>query len=200
MRNARIASILVSLPLAAAAQIAERPDVKPGDQWQYAVYYAVPSAIPNRTWIVTSVGAHGIVGTEDGKPLRLTRELNPRESPLLKQTGTEMLRFPLRVGAAWKSVGHVQFQDDGSRARVENHVRVEAHERVRTAAGEFDAFRLSARGTIEGASYAGAGQLRGETRTTYWYAPAARAIVKSTNRNTYRGESTVELVAFRLQP
>jgi putative ABC transport system substrate-binding protein len=36
--------------------------------------------------------------------------------------------------------------------------------------------------------------------TTYWYAPAARAIVKSVTHNPYLGMSTVELVEFQLQP
>jgi len=39
-----------------------------------------------------------------------------------------------------------------------------------------------------------------ETNTTYWYAPAARAIVKSVSHNPYLGISTVELTGFRLQP
>ena len=34
----------------------------------------------------------------------------------------------------------------------------------------------------------------GEILTTYWYSPAARAIVKSVSRNPYLGTSTVELV------
>jgi len=38
-----------------------------------------------------------------------------------------------------------------------------------------------------------------ETTHTYWYAPAANAIVKSEARNPYLGPSTVELVSFRLQ-
>lgn len=150
--------------------------------------------------MVTSVGPDAILGTENGQPLRLTPELNPRESPLVTQSGTELLRFPLQVGQQWRNVMQVRFKDNGSTARVETLVRVAAHEKVRVAAGEFDAFRLEAKGTIDGNSYGGSGQLRGETATTYWYAPAARAIVKSTNRNTCRGESTVELVSYRLQP
>lgn len=198
---ARVASCaLALLAPAAGAQSAQRPPVQPGDRWDFAVYYAVRHTAPTRTWVVVSVGPDAIVGTENGAPLRLTPELNPLESPLLAQTGTELLRFPLRVGRQWKHVAHVRFKDNGSQARVETQVQVAAHETVRVAAGEFEAFRLEAKGTIHGSSYGGSGQLRGETATTYWYAPAARAIVKSTNRNTYRGESTVELVAYRLRP
>lgn len=202
MRSARIRFIVLLLATFAwdaASQTAQRPSVAPGDQWQFAVYYAIPTSTPSRMWVVESVAEDAIVGTENGQPLRLTPELNPRESPLVQQSGTELLRFPLQVGQQWTHVGQVRFKDNGSQARVDSQVRVEAYERVRVVAGEFDAFRLVASGTIHGASYAGAGQLRGETRTTYWYAPAAKAIVKMTNRSTYRGESTVEMVSYRVQ-
>jgi hypothetical protein len=43
-------------------------------------------------------------------------------------------------------------------------------------------------------------QYAGEVTTTYWYAPAARAIVKSVSHNPYLGPTSVELVAFELQP
>jgi len=191
--------ILAGTFFAASAQVAERPDVRPGDRWRFVVYYAVPSSAPNRVWVVDTVGADNIVGTENGQPLRLTRDLNPRESPLMLQWDTEPLRFPLRVGGQWQHSGHVRFKDNGSQANVETQVRVEAWEQVRVVAGEFEAFRLRATSTFEGTSYGGSGQLRGTSSTVYWYAPAARAIIKSINRSTYRGESTVELVDFQLK-
>jgi hypothetical protein len=36
--------------------------------------------------------------------------------------------------------------------------------------------------------------------TTYWYAAAARAIVKSVTHNPYLGVSAVEMVAYQLRP
>jgi hypothetical protein len=36
--------------------------------------------------------------------------------------------------------------------------------------------------------------------TTYWYAPAARAIVRSVSHNPYLGPINVDLVQFQLQP
>jgi hypothetical protein len=199
MHKHLFALTLAGACIAANAQVAQRPEVRPGDRWRFAVYYAVPSSAPNRVWMVDSVEADAIVGTENGEPLRLTRDLNPRESPLMTQWDTEPLRFPLRVGEQWQHVGRVRFKDNGSQARVETQVRVEAWEQVRVVAGEFDAFRLSARSTIEGTSYGGRGQLRGESSTVYWYAPKARAIIKWTTRSTYRGESNVELVDFNLK-
>jgi hypothetical protein len=191
--------VLAAAVTAADAQIAERPDVRPGDRWRFAVYHAVPSTVPNRAWVIDSVTPDAIVGTENGEPLRLTRELNPRESPLTTQWDTEPLRFPLQVGQHWQYAGRVRFKDNGSQASLQTKVQVEAWERIRVVAGEFDAFRLRATSTFEGTSYGGIAQLRGDSRTTYWYAPTARAIVKWTTYSTYRGESTVELVDFELR-
>lgn len=33
---------------AAIAQSVDRPNVKVGDQWKFAIYYTVPSTTPNR--------------------------------------------------------------------------------------------------------------------------------------------------------
>jgi hypothetical protein len=190
---------LAGAVLAAEAQVSNRPEVRPGDQWRFVVYCAVPSPVPNRAWAVDAVDAEAIVGTENGQPLRLTRDLNPRESPLTTQWSTEPLRFPLRVGEQWRYLGRVRFKDNGSHASVETQVRVEAWEKVNVVAGQFDAFRLRSKSKIDGTSYGGSGQLQGESTAVYWYAPAARAIVKSITRSTYRGESTVELVDLLLK-
>jgi hypothetical protein len=76
-------------------------------------------------------------------------------------------------------------------------VRIAAFEKVKVAAGQFDAFRLESTARISGRSPIGS-IYEGERTETYWYAPAARAIVKSVVRNPYLGESTTELVEYRL--
>ncbi len=182
----------------AQAQVADQPPpVKPGDRWEFSV---VPSATPSRTWIVDAVNADRISATENGAPLLLTPSLGPLESPLLRQSRPLLLRFPLQVGQRWSYVNDVAFKDNGSTARVQTQVEVQAHERVKVPAGEFDAYRLQSRSRIDGRSYAGAGTIQGEGRSTYWYAPAARAIVRAISWSTYRGETTTELVDFKLQP
>jgi hypothetical protein len=81
--------------IAANAQVAERPEVRPGDRWRFVVYHALPSSAPNRVWVVDSVGADAIVGTENGEPLRLTRDLNLRESPLMTAMGHRAVALSL---------------------------------------------------------------------------------------------------------
>mgnify|MGYP006886485870 CR=1 FL=1 len=85
------------------------------------------------------------------------------------------------------------------RGQMEADVVVVGYERVKVPAGEFDAFKLTARERMSGTSPIGS-RIDAETVRTYWYAPAARTIVKRESKNPYLGPSTVELVAFELQP
>lgn len=190
---------LAAVAGATIAQTAERPDAKVGDQWKFAVYYTIPSAAPNRTWLITSVSATGIAGTENGEPLRLTRELNVMESPRERQSNPGLLSFPLEVGKRWHYVTDWVFKPKGSNGNSVVDVDVIAYEKVAVPAGEFDAFKLASRETLGGTSPIGS-QYAGETTRIYWYAPAARAIVKSISHNPYLGSSTVELVAFEPGP
>jgi hypothetical protein len=184
---------------AATAQTADRPDTQVGDQWKFAVYYAVPSATPSRTWLITSISAAGIEGTENGEPLRLTRDLNVIESPRTRESNPRLLAFPLAVGKRWNYATEWVFKPKGSTGKSVVDVAVVAYEKVTVPAGEFDAFRLTSREALSGTSPIGS-QYAGETTRTYWYAPAARAVVKAVSHNPYLGQSTVELVAFELRP
>lgn len=177
----------------AAAQQAERPVVTAGDRWSFVVYYGIPATEPNRHWVVTAVTPEAIEATEDGQPLRLSPDLNVIESPTRRESNTLALKFPLSVGKAWTYETDTLFKDNQSTARTTARVRVVAHESVRVVAGQFDAFRLEAGGTFTGRSRGGPGHLSGEFKWTYWYSPAARAIVKSEMWSTYRGTVNVEL-------
>lgn len=184
----------------ALAQSAERPSVRPGDEWHFVVYHGTRSTVPNRIWRVVTASAQGIAATENGEPLTLTPDLNVVDSPLRRDTNTRALQFPMSAGLRWRYVTDMQFKDNGSTATTTAEVQVQAFEKVRVAAGEFDAFRIAASGRFDGRSRGGPGVLAGEFVATYWYAPSVRAIVKSTTTSTYRGTAHVELVEARLQP
>src|SRR5688572_2383832 len=181
------------------AQKADLPEVSVGDQWKFAVYYTVPSVTPNRAWVITSITSIGIEGTENGEPLRLTRELNVLDSPRSSESNPKALSFPLEVGKRWRYDSDWVFKPKASRGSTTVDVAVVGHEKIRVPAGDFDAFKLTATGSLRGTSPINS-QYAGETTETYWYAPAARAIVKSVRHNPYLGTTTVELVEFRLLP
>jgi hypothetical protein len=161
------------------------------------VWYTQPSTQPNRAWVVTSVASSGIAGTENGEPLLLTPELNVLESPQRKDSNPRALSFPLEVGKQWRYASEWLFKPKGSQGTTLNEVTVIAYERVSVPAGTFEAFKLKATASLGGNSPSGT-FFAGDIVTTYWYAPAARAVVKSVSHNPYQGPTTVELVA--LQP
>jgi hypothetical protein len=183
----------------ALAQNAERPVVKVGDRWQFVRFYSVASTTPNLTWEINSVTATEVSGTENGEPLLMTPDLNVVESPANKQSNPNGLSFPLEVGKRWRFATDWLFKPKGSRGSMVVDVEVVTHERVAVPAGEFEAFKLVSKGALSGTSPINS-QYVGVITTTYWYAPAARAIVKSVTHNPYLGVSTVEMVAYQLRP
>ena len=55
---------------------AERPNVKVGDRWVFIMRSTAGEKLLERAWVVTSVSPTRIEGTENGKPLALTPDLN----------------------------------------------------------------------------------------------------------------------------
>jgi len=89
-------------------------------------------------------------------------------------------------------------KDTGVKGQQKYSVAVLAYEKVRVHAGEFDAFKLEAKGSFSGMAYQG--PVAGSSSRTYWYAPAARAIVKQEINDVYRGQYGTELISYKLQP
>jgi hypothetical protein len=186
---------LAALASPAMAQKADRPIVRAGDRWQFVEYYGIASTEPNRDWVVTSVTPSRIEGAENGELLMLTSELNVLESPRNKNSDPKALSFPLEVGKQWRFASDWVFKVTGSKGTSIVDVEVVGYEKVSVPAGDFEAFRLMSKGSIRGVSVKGS-LVEAEVISTYWYAPAARAIVKSITRNPYIGVATVELVKF----
>ncbi len=180
----------------ALAQKADRPEVKVGDQWQFAFGYVAPPD-PNRTWVVTAVSATRIEGAENGQPLTLTRDLNEVDSPRRADSDTQRLSFPLEVGKQWTYTSDFLVKGPGAKGRTEGKVTVVGYEKVRVGAGEFDAFKLESRSEYKVPPEATVSSV---STMTYWYAPAARAVVRSISNDQHGGRVTTDLLGFKLQP
>ena len=194
----RLVGVVLLSALDVCAQTAERPEVAVGDRWDFVVYYTVPSKVPNRTWVITSIGSDRIHGIENGEPLTLSADLNVVDSPRQSETNPRLLSFPLEVGKRWKYESNWLFKPKSSRGTLSVEVAVASYEPIDVPAGRFAAFKLVAIGELGGSSPSNT-FYAGQTTTTYWYAPAARGVVKSIHRNPYQGTTTVELVSFKLQ-
>ena len=129
----------------------------------------------------------------------LTSELNVLESPRNNNSNPKALSFPLEIGKQWRFDSEWVFKVTGSKGSSTVDVQVVGHEKVSVPAGDFEAFKLMSKGNVRGLS-AKNSVIEAEVSATYWYAPAARAIVKSISRNPYIGVTTVELVKFHPQP
>lgn len=199
IRAVVIAALLLALVAPAAAQSATQPELRPGDQWSFAAFYTVPSTTPNRLWRITGISPAGIEGTENGEPLLLTHDLNVMDSPRVRESNPRLLSFPLVVGKRWEYESNWEFKPKGSKGHYRVTVVVVAYEKVSVPAGEFEAFKLLAREALSGTSPIGTAY-SGEATRTYWYAPSARAVVKSISHNPYLGSSEVQLVSMELRP
>ena len=187
---------IAALSSPALAQKAERPDVKVGDRWRLEVRLGTgPSAmkLQDLSRVVTSVTAAGIERTDNGLRVVLTPDLNEIESTSYKHSDSRLLSFPLELGKQWHCTDEFLSKFIGKEARMNWSVAVVGYEKVRVPAGEFDAFKLEARGSWISGSHTG------EESRTYWYALAARGVVKSEIQDT-SGFTTTELAEFQLQP
>ena len=194
------ACVVLALGTAPAlAQRTERPEVRAGDRWEYVVHLTDPSTTSKRTVVIDAVTSTRIEATENGQPLILTADMNALDSPRERSSNPMLLRFPLAVGDHWTFANDYLYKPTGSTGRAVADVMVVAHERVAVRAGEFEAFKLEAKTRIGGKSPKGS-LLDAESFTTYWYAPAARAVVKWVQRHQYLGPSTVELASYALWP
>lgn len=186
----------IAWPLAAQSQVADAPRVQPGDTWNFAVSYVGPSTVPNRRWVVRSVTPERIEATEDGEPLVLSPHLNVLDAPKTSETNPQALRFPLAVGQRWRYATEWLFKPKMSRGTLDVEVAVVRQESVTVPAGTFQAFRLESKGELGGHSPSNT-FYAGQVTTTYWYAPDARAVVKSIHHNPYQGTTTVQLVDWK---
>jgi hypothetical protein len=179
------------------AQKADRPEVKVGDQWVFEDLIGaseVKAAVNTR--VITYVTPAGIEGTENGRKLVLTPDLNVVESHGYTYTDLRRLNFPLEVGKTWS------FTDDAALGTGKFHRSctgaVVSYEKVRVPAGEFDAFKLE---TKCNSLPAGATGTPDVLTWKDWYAATARSIVKS--QFVWGADPTTmttQLTEYKLQP
>lgn len=181
---------LVSVNAWGQADGAVRPVAKVGDVTIYAVDQRGDKRTFDETITVTSVDPTHIKSIHI-RPNRAPPEIEAVATLDLATvvsgaSGTRYdppvmgFKFPLVVGDAWKSsfVG----ESATGKARADLDFKVVAREKVKTPAGEFDAFKIESEGWINGITWTGAIRMT-EVR---WYAPAIGRVVKSEYKD-FRG-------------
>lgn len=91
--------------------------------------------------------------------------------------GVVQLPHPLKAGATWESTT-VGVGATGARFEIRTQGTVVAQEKVRTPAGEYDAYRVEMKGYMSGLSFQGGFGYEQKL----WYAPAIDAVVRTEYR------------------
>ncbi len=175
----------------------EAPTFKVGDRWK-SEQRDRRTGLKESDWVrsITAVSATQIEGLENDGKLVMTPELAVIESPTVIISGeAKALSFPLEVGKKWDYKYSFRNKVSGVTARWQLESSVVAHEKVKVPAGEFDAFKIQARGFWNNESTGRNGRMQ----ITHWYAPTARAIVKTEYEDGFNNWVR-EVTEFQLQP
>ena len=153
----------------------ERPEVRVGDRWKIERKDAKTKlVIQTDETAIGAVSATKLDVTINGAPGVMTPDLTLLDGPRLAyDNGYQFLRFPLEIGKKWEFKTTWHNKGNGNKGRTEMEVAVKSQEKVRVAAGEFEALRIEGVGYM---NFSTGGSRR--VQVTYWYAPAAKAIVR----------------------
>lgn len=186
----------------------EPPTFVLGDQWEFLIENNVKN-----TRVTTMQRVTEIVGPDtawslvtnldnDNKVWRLldrtkvqdiaarrydTSKSNLRGALLLEKERAVRIQFPLSIGKQYTMVE--TWPDGNGISRFE--AKVEAIETMTVPAGTFEAWRISIQGTWESNTDP---EMRGTSKSTFWYAPAAKRTIKSDNKSFRNGRLGDHLV------
>jgi hypothetical protein len=165
---------------------ADAPSLSQQDHWKYQVV----DGFTGREMAITDVRV--VKATADGyqlesvsnsgsaRTLEITSSLNERQSIDGVDRDTNDLDFPLKIGKKWKSAALVQNTDNSTIILLDLEREVVALEKVKVPAGDFDAYKIVAKGEwilkADPLKVANT-DFRGRFELTAWYAPSVKRYV-----------------------
>lgn len=173
------ATLMLSLP--AAAQEYPLPPVKVGGMVEYDKFVTVPC----RKWTVTEVNKAGMnlmtcgeyTAYNDAATGALVRVVNKAGDKIVQFKPHAMsLKYPLSAGKSWTGQYEGFTDDDGASWQATATCKAGAAlEKVKVAAGEFEALKIECEDAWQ------AGVFKGVSRSTSWWAPALGLVIKTSN-------------------
>lgn len=200
--RAALAAALVSTIGAAAAQggaptLAQAPVFKVGDRWKFERNDRRTGAKEAEfTRTITAVSATQIEGTDNSAKVAFNTDLSVIENGAATYKGdTRFVAFPLAVGNKWTFKYDVVNKTNGTPSRWQLDATVVGYEKVKVPAGEFDAYKIEYKGYWNNDR----NNRNGRVAQTAWFAPAARATVRTEFDDTY-SNWVQQMVELQLQP
>lgn len=180
---AMAATLLTATGAWSQAPTAPRPVLKVGEVTTYAVTSRHNNQNYNEKVTITEATAEGYKAwVEQGEDASKTREmvLDTDMGLILTASGSRFapasrtLKFPMEVGATWESKSEVSLPD-GGKSRISSDNKVVGIEKIRTPAGEFEAYKVETRGAVQGVTWNGYFRVV----QTQWYAPSVQRVVRT---------------------
>lgn len=171
------------------------PEVKVGDQWKLVQKDARTGIVELEvTRTVSAVTAEKVEGTENDKSFAMTHGGVVIDSSTLSFSGDlKTLDYPLQVGKKWEYKQKVRNHQRNMDIRRQASAHVEAVEKIKVPAGEFEAFRVQTDGYWNNETTGRSGSFK----MTSWYSPAAKHVVKFIYNDGFTN-SVTELVEMKL--
>jgi hypothetical protein len=191
--SAAIIATVQSVPV--NAQPVEAPQIKSGDTWTFVTKDRIgaPNERKNSVLISEKVGNNFEGTNEAGEKVVITSNLvTIQNGRLTREDAPSRLNFPIEPGKKWKaSYGWVNAQ--GAKGGNQDELSVVGIEKVKVAAGEFEAYKIISKGYWNNFGTSN----RGSQTTTFWYAPAVRNLVKLEYNDGFNNTVT-ELSQYKL--
>jgi hypothetical protein len=184
--------------VAAQGLKADRPEIKPGDSWEFSfrdTRYSKPPCSYSLT--IKSVTNDKISGNAENSAECATANLTTapefdKDFNFLFPDGTAypVFVFPLEVGKSWDrefdfSVGNNSWSN-------KLNGKVVGVEKVTVPAGTFDAFKVVLVRNYRGQRSSGGRSWAGTVDETWWYSPVVKYFVKRTYSDSGTSPSPVE--------
>lgn len=181
------AAVLLVLSSCAPSQT-DKPTLKdytPGETWVWKWNRSVDGTVraegEDFQEVVDYNGQPGFWNGTDTIPVATT--LNQ------KQSSTPFRDWPLYVGKQWKFESEWE-NNEGTKGKTSQDVKVVAFEPLQVAAGEFMAYKIEYQGMVTNSR-----GYKGAMSDTWWYAPDLKTYIKHINDDGY-GLYTNELTAY----
>jgi hypothetical protein len=192
---ASVAISAISQTTQVNAQQVEAPQIKPGDTWTFVTKDRVGPPNERKTSLLISekVGNNFEGTNEAGEKVVITSNLvSIQNGRATRDDVPSRLNFPIEPGKKWKA-SYSWVNTQGSKGNNQDEFSVVGIEKIKVAAGEFDAYKIVSKGFWNNLTNSG----RGSQTTTFWYAPAVRYLVKFEYNDGWNNLVT-ELAQYKL--
>lgn len=176
----------------------DQPLFNVGDSWRWERSDRLTGLKESETVRkITSVSSGQIEGTENDSRFLMTPDYQVIEaSTYLASEPARYYEFPLEPGKKWKLKQTFTVKSSGAKISWRGDAEVVGRERLKVPAGEFDSFKIEFSGWFDWALDGRSGT--GKIQQTYWYAPAAKSVIRS-EYDDGRNKNITQLVSFQLQ-